>query len=434
MKKILLLLPILFIASCDKINQSIIMDGYLDKMSYFPEDSAKIYLNSKDECYECKIGIYDINNELVYEIYTSLYKQSIKTEKPSALGYGYEITTEFKVPNLKSGIYLIENKIPFIIKTNNPVNALILYPSNTSNAYNDNGGNSFYSTYGEVSPVLSFLRPQELPYHRQGKSIEFYKWLTTLNYNFGYLIDYDLDDSTNLDNSNLLIITGHSEYWSRKARINFDNYVNNGNNAMVLSGNTMWWQIRYEDDGSKLIGYKYETDPIEDPLLTTTNWYRDVLEFPIWKSIGADFRYGGYGLGDKDEGWNGYKIINTDSPLFKNCNLSINQIISIPSAEYDGIKVDGYSDDGIPILNQYEQDYYKFELLGYDKGYWYNPTCATFIVFQKTESSGVVLNTSSTDWCNRGFIGKDSSIIKQITINAIELLVEDKMIFSNDNN
>ena len=45
---------------------------------------------------------------------------------------------------MKSGLYLIENKIPFIIKTDELVDAMVIYPSNTINAYN-NEGYSFYT-------------------------------------------------------------------------------------------------------------------------------------------------------------------------------------------------------------------------------------------------------------------------------------------------
>ena len=48
---------------------------------------------------------------------------------------------------------------------------------------------------------------------------------------------------------------------------------------------------------------------------------------------------------------------------------------------------------------------------------------------QKTEESGIIINTASTDWCNRGLIEKDSLIIKQVTLNMISLLKSNTDVF-----
>jgi len=40
-----------------------------------------------------------------------------------------------------------------------------------------------------------------------------------------------------LNNYNLVISAEHNEYWSKNMRTNFDNYVKDGGNAMILSGN-----------------------------------------------------------------------------------------------------------------------------------------------------------------------------------------------------
>ena len=135
MKK-LLLLSMLLIVGCENNNEPIIIDGYLNQMSYFPDDHAKVYINSREECTDCQLGIFDINQNLVFKINANFYSQKISSDNPSVNGYDYELTTEFIIPKLSSGIYLIANKIPFIIKTRENVTASIIYPSNTSNAYN----------------------------------------------------------------------------------------------------------------------------------------------------------------------------------------------------------------------------------------------------------------------------------------------------------
>ena len=55
----------------------------------------------------------------------------------------------------------------------------------------------------------------------------------------------------------------------------------------------------------------------------------------------------------------------------------------------------------------------------------------TFIAFQKTENSGVIINTSSTNWCKEGFNGMDNNKVKIITTNMIDLLLNDANVFSD---
>jgi hypothetical protein len=258
-------------------------------------------------------------------------------------------------------------------------------------------------------------------------SLEFFKWVS--NFNFGYFCDFDMDNYQNYSYSDLIIVPGHSEYWSRNARENFDEFILNGNDAIILSGNNMWWQIRYENDGNVLVCYKdYDLDPIEDLLLKTINWHRPQLEYPILSSIGCDFSNGGYGLKYDDGGWDGYKIVLPKSPIFQGLNLDFEQIISIPTVEYDSSPVLSTSDNGIPQVNL--EHFYKYNLLGYDKAYRGPNKYGTFIIMQKTEESGIIINTASTDWCNRGLMEKDSLIIKQITLNMISLLKSNEEVFS----
>ena len=182
----------------------------------------------------------------------------------------------------------MKKKVPFIVRASNP-EIVVVYSSNTENAYCTAGGKSLYS-YDTVTHkfagVVSFLRPIHLPHH----STDFLKWFNTLDYkNVGYICDYDLDNYENFRNAKILMIPGHSEYWTRKARENFDRFVDEGKDAIILSGNTMWWQVRYSEKGDQLICYKsFEHDTIADPLQKTINWDQSVLRYPILNSIGVE--------------------------------------------------------------------------------------------------------------------------------------------------
>ena len=193
--------------------------GYTEKTSYFPGDKMKAYIQSLKNVDVCRLDVYTINNEIAFSIASNLNVQEISTNDPSVNGYGYNLATDFQIPaKLKSGIYLIEKKIPFIVKSASPVDFTIVYPSNTVNAYSHSGGKSLYDKIDRPWQV-SFQRPMEL----QGNAHAGLKWFATLtNYAIGYVSDEDMDTYASIQNSKILVIVGHSEYWTRKARKHFD--------------------------------------------------------------------------------------------------------------------------------------------------------------------------------------------------------------------
>ena len=406
---------------------SFILSGYSDKVSYHPGEKIRLFFESSQPVELCRLTIFSVTGDPVFSTASVLPIVPRLSDDASENGYNYPIAVEFVLPELKSGVYLVENKIPFIVKTDEPVDIMIVYPSNTANAYASSGGKSLYSQQGRPVSV-SFQRPIAL----QSLSQYCLKWFSTLeNFSIGYIADLDMDDFQNIANSKVLVIPGHSEYWTRPARNNFDQFVSLGGDALILSGNTMWWQVRYSEDFSKLICYKdAELDPISDPLLETIEWSRPSLDYSILSSIGADFPHGGYGL-KADQGWNGYKVVAPASPLFENLGLKKGDIISLPTLEYDGAPLLGYDANGYPILNSTALGFEKIELLGYDKGFRVTETVGTFIVFKKTLVSGIIVNTGSTDWCSgNGIGGASGNIIKKVTLNALTKLLNNETMFS----
>jgi hypothetical protein len=337
---------------------------------------------------------------------------------------------------LVSGVYLIEGQIPFVVKGDSPADVTVVFPSNTITAYNASGGKSLYgfnSTGSVGSQTVSFLRPLN-DGDEEDRCTECLKWFTSLTeFSINYISDLDLDIYESIAGSKVLILAGHSEYWTRKARTNFDQFVSGGGHSVLLSGNSMWWQVRYSDDRNQLICYREaKLDPETDPLMKTVRWVDPLLNFPIAKSIGADFDGGGYGL-KGDNGWDGYKIANPASPLLEGLNLKRGDIISIPSDECDGAPIKGFDSEGFPVLDN-KYNFEKFELIGFDKGTRGGAeTYPTFIVMQATPSSGVVVNMGANDWCSASGVGHAiaGGPLKTITRNAIHKLVSGVTVFSN---
>ncbi|MBL4862173.1 MAG: hypothetical protein JKY09_04040 [Crocinitomicaceae bacterium] len=141
-------------------------------------------------------------------------------------------------------------------------------------------------------------------------------------------------------------------------------------------------------------------------------------------SIGVDFNHGGYGL-RKDNGWDGLKIIRPESPLLKNTGLEFNQILKLPSSEYDGALL-CFSNDSTVVELENKFSFYKYELIGYDFGSRQSISNGAWVILQRKANSGAIINTASTDWCSKsGMSGEDSRIIKKTTLNMIELLLQD---------
>jgi N,N-dimethylformamidase beta subunit-like protein len=424
------------LVSCDRV-----INGYTDKISYNPGDTMSVFLNPNRTLHNFEVTLYDINknkvtdsNGEVIRITTTINAQDTSKDNPWKNGFGYDQAFRFKIPDLKSGVYLWEKKVPFVVKAKDP-EIVVLYSSNTDNAYTTAGGKSLYS-YDTITKtfagVVSFLRPIWLP----GHSADFLKWFQTLDYeNVGYICDMDLDNYNNFRNAKVLIIPGHSEYWTRKARENFDRFVDDGKDAIILSGNTMWWQVRYNEKGDQLICYKsFEHDTIADPLQKTITWDESVLHYPVINSIGVESGLAGYGT-RQDKGWDGYRIVNENSPLLAGTGLKNGDIIKLPSHEVDGIAIKGVDTNGQPVIDNDFLKFYKVELVGYDSVTGYHEVgIETWITLKRTATSGIILNVASTDWCAKNGMRKnDHEVIKKITTNMIDKILKKEDVFSPSN-
>ncbi len=94
--------------------------------------------------------------------------------------------------------------------------------------------------------------------------------------------------------------SGHDEYWSAGQRATVEAHVRRGGNYASLSGNTMFWQVRLEDDRRAMVCHKYnahETDPVvgTDAQATMTGmWCDPLVGRPETALLGAGSAYGLY--------------------------------------------------------------------------------------------------------------------------------------------
>ena len=78
-------------------------------------------------------------------------------------------------------------------------------------------------------------------------------WLDEQGYDYDVIGDLDLHrDPEVLKGYQVVFINGHSEYWSIEAYEGLDRYLSGGGRAIVLSGNTMFWRVSFDDSGTAM--------------------------------------------------------------------------------------------------------------------------------------------------------------------------------------
>ena len=97
-----------------------------------------------------------------------------------------------------------------------------------------------------VSLSLIFLFPH--PNFSPRTEYPLIRWLEKSGYDVSYQsgIDTDLGSFIDLLKHKVFISSGHDEYWSRKQRRNVELARDHGLNLMFLSGNEVFWKIRFE--------------------------------------------------------------------------------------------------------------------------------------------------------------------------------------------
>ncbi len=281
-------------------------------------------------------------------------------------------------------------------------NGLLILGTNTYNAYNQWGGRCLYSGADRVS----FARPLERGYlrrpaapfevefdgrvaniaepsdpeHRQLQDYQkdnhyplwtassgwhnwerrFVRWAAQAGYQFDVAINSDLEFHPEvLDGQRLALSVGHDEYWSWGMRDTMDGWVDAGGNWAIFSGNTSFWQVRYEDDGRTMVCHKGRAR-FDDPVLRTDQrsrltsmWSDPLVGRPETETIGLTFSRGGYhriGQG-VPLGAGAYTICRPDHWAFADTGLRYGDQLGVGSFivayETDGCAFETV--DGLPV-------------------------------------------------------------------------------------
>ncbi|HEY7627940.1 MAG TPA: N,N-dimethylformamidase beta subunit family domain-containing protein, partial [Ilumatobacteraceae bacterium] len=189
----------------------------------------------------------------------------------------------------------------------------------------------------------------------------FVRWAEANGFTLAFAINSDLEFHPEvLDDQRLMVSVGHDEYWSWGMRDRVDAFVAGGGNWAIFSGNTCFWQVRYEDDGRTMVCYKARAathDPVagtDQAHLLSTSWCLPAIGRPEAETIGLSFTRGGYarvGQGTPRSS-GGHHIHRPDHPLFAGTNLRYGDVLGGPSRivgyEVDGCELTMVNGDPVP--------------------------------------------------------------------------------------
>lgn len=107
--------------------------------------------------------------------------------------------------------------------------------------------------------------PPEVNYsHLMRGELFTHRWLDgvyddTARYEYDVVGQEDIDrDPELLKGYKTIIVNGHSEYWSTREIEGIDKYLSEGGTAIIMSGNTMFWRVSFNDDYSVMECRKYD--------------------------------------------------------------------------------------------------------------------------------------------------------------------------------
>ncbi len=299
----------------------------------------------------------------------------------------------------------------------------------------------------------------------------FIAWAEREGYDLDVVTNADLEDHPDLVASYpLLLSVGHDEYWSGAMRDTVEGHIATGGNVAFLSGNTSFWQVRFEDrpvgggPASVMVGYKghfrhdpvFETDRMAE---LTSMWSDHAIGRPETHMTGVSFSRGGYHrIGKRiTQGLGGYTIHRADHWIFEGTGLDYGDVLGA-GAVIVGYECDGCDftyRDGLPYPTHSDGSPETFTILGTAPAAPFTRETAArppkphelseaeFIAWRLFDSrepeavarvlhghavlgtytsadGGTVVTSGSTDWAH-GLAGRDAQV-ERITRNILDRL------------
>jgi hypothetical protein len=320
------------------------LEAYCWPRSVAPGEPVGLHLSTDASAVDIEVAREGVEREIVWSASGS---QGVLHPTPDdAAENGCAWPSALQIPTetrWRSGYYSVsvtagdERAAAFLVVRPKPGAAspiLLALSTATWDAYNDWGGPSLYTGGTRVSlerpmargflekPERALRKAQSLPNpdattyigwaRKRGLSdwsggAGWWNWerpFLAWAERTGFAIDVALSDDLEahpeiLDGHRLFVSVGHDEYWSWRMRDAVDGFLARGGNAAIFSGNTCFWQVRFDDERRAMTCFKYRAD--EDPVIgtpderfVTSAWVDRRIGRPELSTIGLSFSRAGY--------------------------------------------------------------------------------------------------------------------------------------------
>lgn len=380
-------------------------EGYTAHRSFRPGDRVEVHASSRSPTVGVRVR-HAVSGVVVGEIGEVAIDEHPVPDRAWEVGCDWPVAFD----TWDAGLYLVdfversdglgEPTSPAWFAVGDPPGSarpLLVLSTNTWNAYNQWGGRCMYSGASE----LSFRRPLEHGYLERPTDADgfdgriaavdldpehhrlidyqrahglplwtsssgwfnwerrFQRWAASEGFGFDVALDIDLHrDGSLLGDRPLVVVVGHSEYWSWEMRDGLDAFVAAGGNLAILSGNTGFWQVRITEDDTMIChkGNARFDDPVRgsaDERRLTSMWSDPLIDRPENLTTGLSFTRGGYhriGQGTP-RGSGGYEVHRADHWALAGTGLRYGDVLGGRAAVV-GYEVDGCAlalRDGLPI-------------------------------------------------------------------------------------
>jgi hypothetical protein len=397
------------------------VEGYADRQSYQAGDVIEMRCSSRAPSVTASVARVGHERVEVWRAEGIVIGEHPYPDDAYASGCGWPVAFTIDVdPGWSSGFYEVSlhaagedgeaatSEAFFVVRPSarSSADGILVLATNTYNAYNQWGGKCMYSG----ATKLSFDRPLERGYLRRpawpdevaydGRVLSltdepdeehlqmqeylaefdyplwcasggwhtwerrFVRWAEGAGMTLDFAVNSDLQFHPEvLDGQRLMLSVGHDEYWSAGMRDRADAFVEAGGSWAIFSGNTCFWQVRYEDNGRTMVCYKGKAqteDPVfgtDDHKSLTTMWSLPSIGRPEAETTGLSFTRGGYARVGKvtPRSSGGYSIHRPDHPVFEGTNLRYGDELGMPAKivgyEVDGCELTLLNGDPVPTYN-----------------------------------------------------------------------------------
>lgn len=458
------------------------LEGYLDTLSAAPGQTVRLHA-STDVNSACSVRIVrEGAPESVMLAPTPIsvgdHPVPNHDDEPWRFGPCWPACWELKIPaDWKSGVYRIElscegsfryradkkrrdltgwseqrhvHHLMLVVRASQPASTskiLLQLSTNTYAAYNMWGGKSTYpysSTDNIQASHVTLLRPGHGYYSHSGLANwerPFLQWCEREGIAIEYAVNEDLAAwHDGFDDYRLVLSVGHDEYWSSPMRHRLESFVARGGNAAFFSGNSVCWQVRFEDNGQTMVTYKqkFEDDPVfktGDHRLLTTLWSHPLVGRPENQLTGVGFPDGGYHRSHNAlmDGSGAFTVRRPDHWVFEGTGLRAGDEFggadTIVGYECDGCAF--VEKDGLPFPTGKDGTPSTFAILAQAPAFWTDPFPPSFNVINisnakrhgratlglyTTSAGGTVFTAGTTDWAHG--LPRDEKV-QRITRNVL---------------